>query len=301
MSKQRKPGDIFTSAELDRVRMREFETKGKNGSQAQLDSNSYKLVYDDTEFLLRHDMRAVRLQLEYLKPDLILSENDIDSTVVVFGSARIRDPEEIQHQIKQLSIELDQDPDNVSLQRNLAKIRSQEKRSSYYVQARNLTKLITTESEKNGALALHVVTGGGPGIMEAANRGAADAGGKSVGHNIVLPHEQFPNKFITPELCFNFHYFAMRKMHLLVRARAVVVFPGGYGTLDELFETLTLVQTEKIRRIPIVIFGKEYWDRVINFEVMLEEGMVAEADLEMFQFVETAEQAWRIIEQGRDV
>lgn len=258
-------------------------------------STAFLLAYDDKDFLQRDEMRAVRMMLELNKPELTLNEYDIEHTVVVFGSARISDPEAAQAAFDAARQSLDKDLDNKHLQKQLSICKKQLDYVHYYQEARELAKIITSESRKLAMPSLHVITGGGPGIMEAANRGANDVGGRSIGLNIVLPHEQYPNPYITPELCFRFHYFAMRKMHFLMRAQALVVFPGGFGTLDELFETLTLVQTGKVKDLPILLFGKAYWNKIINFEAMVEEGMIDAENLDLFVIVESAQEAWEHI------
>ena len=257
-------------------------------------SSSYRLAYQDEEFILRDELRPVRLQLELLKPELILQENHIESTVVVFGSARIPEPETAQARLVSAEAEYRKNKNDDTLKQKVDIARRALANSKYYEEARKLGGLISSNTGKD---VLVVITGGGPGIMEAANRGAHEAGIPSIGMNIVLPFEQAPNPYITPELTFQFHYFAVRKMHLLMRAKALVAFPGGYGTLDELFETLTLIQTQKVNAIPIVLFGREFWERVINFNALFEEGMISAKDLDLFQFVETAEGAWNIISQ----
>lgn len=257
-------------------------------------SPSYRLAYTDEAFLLRDELRPVRLQLELLKPDLLQQEHGIHSTIVVFGSARIPDEKTAADRLKKAQALAVAAPSDPVLARKVQIAQRVVNNVHYYDEARKLGRLITEESKQ---CELVVVTGGGPGIMEAANRGAADADGISIGLNIVLPFEQQPNPYITPELCFQFHYFAIRKMHFLKRARALVACPGGFGTLDELFETLTLIQTRKIKPVPILLLGSEYWQRIINFEVMVEEGMIEEKDLALFQFVDTAEEAWQKIKK----
>ena len=259
---------------------------------AQCRSSSYRLAYQDQEFLLRDELRPVRLQLELLKPELILQENHIESTVVIFGSARIPDPETAEAQLVSAEAECRRNKNDAALKEKVAISRRAVANSRYYAEARTLGGLISSNTGKDKMV---VITGGGAGIMEAANRGAHEAGIPSIGMNIVLPYEQAPNPYITPELSFQFHYFAIRKMHLLMRAKALVAFPGGFGTLDELFETLTLVQTQKVSPIPILLFGKEFWERVINFKALVEEGTISPKDLELFQYVETADDAWEII------
>ncbi len=262
-----------------------------------IESSAYQLAYDDQSFLLRDENRPVRLMLELSKPELVLNENNIKNTIVMFGSARTLEPEEAQRQLSEIEAKIVGQKDDVELQQQYASAKRQQKQAGYYLEARKLARIITEKSMLNEVPSLHVITGGGPGIMEAANRGAHDVGGKSVGLNIVLPKEQYPNPYITPALCFRFHYFAMRKMHFLMRARALAVFPGGFGTLDELFETLTLVQTGKIAPFPILLFGRDYWQKVLNLELLVEEGMIDTEDLQLVTYVETAEQAWQVIEK----
>ncbi len=257
---------------------------------------SYQLAYDDQEFILRDELRAVRLMLELTKAELILNEHNIDHTIVIFGSSRTPSPESANALLDKANIALRKSPNNEAVLKKRNHALQQIKHAEYYTQARNLSKLITHKSMLSET-PLYIITGGGPGIMEAANLGASDVGGKSIGLNIVLPHEQMPNRYITPELCFQFHYFAIRKMHFLMRARALVVFPGGYGTLDELFDALTLLQTDKIKPLPILMFGKTYWGKIINFEALIAEGMIANSDLELFKFVNTIDEAWAIISQ----
>ena len=257
-------------------------------------SSSYRLAYQDEEFILRDELRPVRLQLELLKPELILQENHIESTVVIFGSARIPEPQKAEARLVSAEAEYRKNKRDDALKQKVNIARRALANSKYYEEARKLGGLISSNTGKD---MLVVITGGGPGIMEAANRGAHEAGVPSIGMNIVLPFEQAPNPYITPELTFQFHYFAVRKMHLLMRAKALVAFPGGYGTLDELFETLTLVQTQKVNAIPILLFGRRFWERVVNFNALVEEGTISPKDLDLFQFVETAEDAWNIISQ----
>lgn len=260
----------------------------------QSNSPSYRLAYNDLDFITRDELRPVRLQLELLKPELTLLELGIKSTVVIFGSARILDPERANQVLLDAEAALAQNPSDSSFKIALKTARHKQAKSHYYDEARKLGTLITLGAKKLKT-SLCVVTGGGSGIMEAANRGAADVDGKSMGLNIVLPMEQAPNAYITPELSFQFHYFAIRKMHFLMRAIALVAFPGGYGTLDELFEALTLIQTKKARRIPIILFGRDYWRKVINFEALVEEETISPCDLDLIQYAETAEQAWHYI------
>lgn len=258
-------------------------------------SYSYRLAYNDKDFLLRDELRPVRLQLELLKPELLQQENCIHSTIVIFGSARIPEAKTAATRLQDAEALAMVNPSDTALQRKLNIARRIFAKAHYYDEARELGRMITADSQQDGQCELVVITGGGPGIMEAANRGADDAGGKSIGLNIVLPYEQRPNSYITPELCFQFHYFAIRKMHFLKRARALVACPGGFGTLDELFETLTLIQTHKIKPVPVLLLGSEYWRRVINFEALVDEGMIDEKDLRLIDFVDSAKEAWQLI------
>jgi uncharacterized protein (TIGR00730 family) len=248
--------------------------------------SAYRLAFTDTAFLLREELRPVRMQLELLKPEMVQQEQGIESTIVIFGSARVKPPEEAAAALQ--AARAGGDAKAIRRAEGLAGM------SPYYDEARRFAALVTLRSREH-ATPIYVVTGGGPGIMEAGNRGAHEVGGKSIGLNIVLPHEQAPNPYITPELCFQFHYFALRKMHFLMRSIALVCFPGGFGTLDELFETMTLIQTGKSRQRPILLFGRAFWTRLIDFDHLVETGMVSEADLGLFRFVETAEEAWDIL------
>ncbi|MEN9543986.1 MAG: hypothetical protein RLZZ598_819 [Pseudomonadota bacterium] len=250
--------------------------------------SSYRLAFADSEFLLSKELRSIRLQLEYLKPELVQHEFGIDSTIVIFGSARILSPDAAREACDAAHAS----GDDAAIKR----AEMQLKMSRHYEQAQRLAKLVTTASQRLDQRIV-IATGGGPGIMEAGNRGALDAGGPSVGLNIALPHEQAPNPYITPELCFQFHYFAIRKMHFLMRSIALVCFPGGFGTLDELFEVLTLKQTGKVHQRPVLLFGREFWTQLINFELLVDTGMIGADDLRLFHFVESAEEAWGIIEQ----
>jgi uncharacterized protein (TIGR00730 family) len=264
-------------------------------------SPSYKVAYQDEEFLLRDELRPVRLQLELLKPELTQQEQNIESTIVVFGSSRIPAPERARDAFDAIEAEVGKNPsDSVSAER-LRRARRALDNSKYYEEARKLTRLISEACQCDHNVTHVIATGGGPGIMEAANRGAHDVGAKSIGFNIVLPFEQAPNPFITPELSFQFHYFAIRKMHFLMRAKALIAFPGGFGTMDELFETLTLVQTHKIKPIPILLFGREFWQRAVHFEVFVEEGTISSEDLNLIQYVEKAEEAWEIIRTANEI
>lgn len=261
----------------------------------QTESPAYQLAYLDEDFLLRDELRPVRLQLELLKPELEQQAAGIESTVVVFGSARTLDPEVARERYETARVEREQNPGDESVAIKEAAAKRALENARYYDEARRFAKILSQDCQNRDGCKLVIITGGGPGIMEAANRGAHDSGAKSVGLNIVLPMEQSPNPYITPELCFQFHYFAIRKMHFLLRAKALVAFPGGFGTFDELFETLTLIQTKKIQPVPILLFGKSFWQRVVNFEALVEEGMISPADLKIFHYVETAEEAFQAI------
>jgi uncharacterized protein (TIGR00730 family) len=247
---------------------------------------AYRLAFIDDEFMTREDLRPVRLQLELLKPQLIMDELGIVSTVVVMGSARIPDPDA---ETDARLIETGGGP------RAVADLQPVDALAHWYGVARKFAELMTLKSLESYGRENVVVTGGGPGIMEAGNRGALDAGGHSIGLNIVLPHEQAPNPYVSPELCFNFHYFAIRKMHFLMRANAICIFPGGFGTFDEMFESLTLIQTGRMRRVPFLLFGRKFWDTVINWKALAAAGTISESDLELFRYVETAEEAMEVI------
>ena len=274
MTDRKLPKRIFAGAAEEAVQAKLSPTS------PQTDHPAYRLAFQDSEFLLREDLRPVRFQLELLKPELLLDEANIGSTFVFYGSARIPEPG------AKAKVT---DP---KIAANL------EAKSHYYDEARKLAQLVSlVPTDPDGKRQFVVCSGGGPSIMEAANRGAHDVGVPSVGLNIVLPHEQAPNPYVTPGLSFQFHYFALRKMHFLLRARAVAVFPGGFGTFDETFELLTLIQTGKIKPMPVLMFGKAFWNRVVNFEALVEEGVVSAADLDLIHFVETAEEAWDVARQ----
>jgi uncharacterized protein (TIGR00730 family) len=259
-------------------------------------SSYYLVAYEDIEFLNRDDLRPVRLQLELLKPELIMEEHKIVSTVVVFGSARLLSREEAEKNLADVEKKAARNPDQSDTQQELARARRRVENSRYYEEAREFARIVSSTCQLDrGNCDFVVVTGGGPGIMEAANRGAYEAGAKSVGLNITLPFEQKPNPYITPELCFQFHYFALRKMHFLLRTKALVVFPGGFGTLDEMFETLTLIQTQKMKTIPVLLFGQSYWNQAFNFKFLVEQGTISPEDLQLVSYVETAAEAWQKI------
>ena len=264
--------------------------------RAILTSPSYVLPEQDLAFLARDEARGVRLQIEYLKPETLLHDHGIRDTVVVYGSTRISEPAAARRGVEAARQALEPDPRSAVLIRKLAVAERILAKSRYYEVAREFGRLVGSSRNNDGSPSkLTITTGGGPGIMEAANRGAFDVGAKSVGLNISLPHEQYPNPYITPELCFRFHYFALRKMHLLQRAKALVGFPGGFGTLDEVFEVLTLVQTRKIKPVPIVLVGEDYWRRAVDIGFLADEGAIDAEDRELFWFAETADEIWSSI------
>jgi uncharacterized protein (TIGR00730 family) len=269
----------FRDAHTDRTTAREVPDTPQTRAPA------YKLAFDDLSFMCRDELRPVRLQLELLKPELMLEEYGVDSTVVLFGGARVPAPEN----------------------KDKARTQTLTDLSKYYEEARKFAYLVTEEGLKEDRHENIICTGGGPGVMEAGNLGAEQAGGISIGLNIVLPHEQAPNEYVTPDLCFNFHYFAIRKMHFLMRANAICVFPGGFGTLDEMFESLTLIQTGRMKRVPFLLFGQAFWEKIINWEALADAGTISPDDLALFRYVETAEEAFEALHnwdgagQKRDV
>ena len=273
MTETRIPSRVFPRAAT------EAESAKHGVSTPQTEHPAYKLAFQDMDFLLSEELRPVRFQLELLKPELLLDEAKIGSMMVFYGSARIPQP----------GVE--------STNPDPAVAASLEAKSHYYEEARKLAALASgTPVDENGMRHFVVCSGGGPSIMEAANRGAADVGAESIGLNIVLPHEQAPNQYVTPGLSFQFHYFALRKMHFLLRARAVAVFPGGFGTFDETFELLTLIQTGKIKPMPVIMFGGEFWKRVVDFDALAAEGVISAKDIELMTFVESAEEAWKVVQ-----
>lgn len=261
-----------------------------------LQSPGYLRADEDPAFLARDELRGVRLQMEYFKAELLLEEQHVERTIVVFGSTRICEPASARGHVERLKAELVKQPDNEELTRRLMIAERILAKSRFYDIARDFGRLVSEENRKAHHNHTLVMTGGGPGIMEAANRGAFDANAKTVGLNISLPHEQYPNPYISPELCLSFRYFALRKMHFLMRAKALVAFPGGYGTLDELFEVLALIQTRKIMPIPVVLVGEGYWRSAINFDFLVEEGTIDPEDRDLFWFAETAEDIWNDIQ-----
>lgn len=281
MTDTRVPARVFPQAKQD------AESAKAAISTPQTEHPAYKLAFQDMDFLLRDDLRPVRFQLELLKPELLLEEAKIASTFVMYGSARIPEPAKAEAMLAMAS----DDTAKAIAEKLVAK-------SRYYEVARELAQIASrVPRDQNGMRQFVVCSGGGPSIMEAANRGAADVGAESIGLNIVLPHEQAPNPYVTPSLSFQFHYFALRKMHFLLRARALAAFPGGFGTFDELFELLTLIQTGKIKPIPVLLFGREFWDKVVNFQALVDEGVVSQRDLGIFTYVETAEEAWDVVRE----
>jgi hypothetical protein len=266
-----------------------------SSQQADVTPRSYIPADKDTEFLQRDELRSVRLGLEFLKPELIQREEDVRSTIVVFGSARLHEPAIATQMLRLAEEQAAQAPHDRTLQQQVAIAKRQLGLAKYYDVAREFGRLVSSTCQVDGRCDYVIMTGGGPGIMEAANRGAADVNAKSIGLNITLPREQYPNPYITPTLNFQFRYFAIRKLHFLIRAKALVAFPGGFGTLDELFETLTLLQTGKTDRVIVVLVGREFWDRLINWRLLVDYGLIAPHDLELFHYAETAQEAWDLI------
>jgi uncharacterized protein (TIGR00730 family) len=280
MTETRVPSRTFPRARQD------AESAKGNISTPQTENPAYKLAFQDMDFLLREDLRPVRFQLELLKTELLLEEAHIGSTFVVYGSARIPEPAKAQAMLEMA------DPEHRHIAERLVA------KSKYYDMARELARLASNfPRDEQGKRHFVVCSGGGPSIMEAANRGAADVHAESIGLNIVLPHEQAPNPYVTPSLSMQFHYFALRKMHFLLRARALAAFPGGFGTFDELFELLTLIQTGKVAPIPVLLFGREFWEKVVNFEALVEEGVIAERDLGIFTYVDSAAEGWAVVQK----
>ncbi|MES2046249.1 MAG: LOG family protein [Pseudomonadota bacterium] len=279
MSDTHVPSRVFPRARQD-------AESAKTGIHTpQTSDPAYRLAFQDMDFLLREDLRPVRFQLELLKPQLLLAEANIASTFVMYGSARIPEPAKAQ-----ALLELATDDESRRIAQSLVA------KSKYYDVAYELAQLVSDfPVDENGKRNFVVCSGGGPSIMEAANRGAVEAGHETIGLNIVLPHEQAPNPYVTPSLSFQFHYFALRKMHFLLHARALAAFPGGFGTFDELFELLTLIQTGKIKPIPVLLYGRDFWTRVVNFEALVEEGVISKRDLGIFTFVETAAEGWEVV------
>jgi uncharacterized protein (TIGR00730 family) len=273
------------------------DPKIANKLETILDNSSYVPAIQDIDFLQGSNARGIRLQLDYLKPQVILNKHGIEHTIVVFGSTRIVEPLAAQKKINSLSKKLEQKPNDKELIRKLAIAKRIQINSQYYQVAREFAGLVGNAGSGPDDSRLVIMTGGGPGIMEAAHRGAAEAQAETVGLNITLPSEQFPNPYVTPELCLQFHYFALRKLHFVLRARALVAFPGGYGTLDEMFETLTLIQTRKIAPMPVVLVGKKFWKKAVNIDFLVDEGVIDAEDRDLFWFAETADEIWSGINQ----
>ncbi len=261
--------------------------------KAVMEDQSYLPAVQDVDFLRGGDTRGLRLQLDYLKTERSLREHGVQETIVVFGSTRIVEPPVAQSRVDQLREALAAQPDDRELKRRLAVSERILAKSHFYEVAREFSRLVANAGKGPGDSHLVVMTGGGPGMMEAANRGVHDVGGKTVGLNITLPHEQYPNPYVTPGLCFQFHYFALRKLHFVLRARALVAFPGGFGTFDELFETLTLIQTRKIKPLPVILIGEEYWRNAFNIDFLVDEGVIDVEDRDLFWYAETAQEAWQ--------
>lgn len=268
-----------------------------NASANQFSLPTYLLAEDDLAFLKRPELRPVRLQLELLKPELLLEEQGINSTLVVFGGTQIVERPEAERRLAAARAALADDLSDGLKRRSVARAERILAKAHFYDEAREFGRLVSSECQVNGKCDFAIVTGGGPGIMEAANRGAHDVGAKSIGLNITLPEEQLPNPYITPDLCFGFHYFAIRKMHFLLRAKGLVVFPGGFGTLDELLEVLTLRQVNRMQPIPVIIYNREYWDRVVDFHFLADEGTIRDEHLSLMQYAETPDEAWRIVRE----
>ena len=266
-----------------------------------LSSPSYRLAELDMDFLGRDGQRPVRMQLELQKAETLLRENNITSTVVVFGGTQVIPERKAQAKLARARERFKRNPHDALAKRSVVRAESTVAKSRFYEEAREFSRIVSSTCQCDGKCDFVIMTGGGPGIMEAANRGAFEIGAKSIGLNIELPHEQEPNPYITPELCFQFSYFALRKFHFILRAAALVVFPGGFGTLDELFNTLTLRQTERMQEIPIILYGEEYWRKVINFQALADEGVIADDHMDLIQFAEGPQQAWDIIAQFHNV
>ena len=262
-----------------------------------ISSSNYQLAHEDRELLNSDEMRGVRMLLEINKPEKILEEQNILSTIIVFGGASLSDKSSIDHRIELAKNSLTKDPSSSNLERELTRLKNLQSISHYYDSAREFAKIVSRQNQKDHCNSHVIVTGGGPGIMEAANRGAFDADCKSIGLNISLPNEQHPNAYITPGLCFKFNYFALRKFHFVMRSVAAVFFPGGFGTFDELFELLTLRQTGMKTQIPIILFGRDYWSKVINFQFLSDHGLISDEHMNLFQYADSASEAWDIIKQ----
>ena len=288
------PGDVAAS-KARHVPAEDLPEEVAANREAILKSPSYRLAEYDVGFLKRKENRPLRMQLELLKTETLLREHGIDATVVIFGGTQIVPRDRAEEVVREARLVANQAPKDEKVARALQRAERILAKSRFYDEARQFSRLVSLAEPAEGRSKLVVMTGGGPGIMEAANRGAFEVGAKSIGLNIDLPHEQEPNPYITPDLCFQFHYFAMRKFHFILRAAALVVFPGGFGTLDELFDTLCLRQTRRMQQIPVILYGREYWDSVINLRQLADEGVVDDEDLKLINYAETPREAWEII------
>ena len=262
---------------------------------------SYEVAYKDIDFICSDDLRPVRLHLELLKPEKLMEEAGIQSSVVVFGGTQVASKEQAQALVAEAEKKMAADANDEEAKRDLVRAQNVLKKSRYYEECRAFSKIVTEFNKQHRDGEFFIKTGGGPGIMEAGNRGAFEAGGKSMALNITLPFEQEPNSYITPGLCFQFNYFAIRKMHFLLRAKAIVCFPGGFGTLDELFTVLTLRQTGRMQEVPIILYGKEYWDGIIDFQFLADQAVISDSHLELFQYTETPEETWKVIREFHGV
>lgn len=269
--------------------------------QAIMEHPSYRLAYRDPDFIGSEELRPLRLEMELLKPEMCLDEMGINSTVVIFGGTQIAPRDEAEERMAEAKTAIEKDPDDPLAKRLMIRAERVLQKSRYYEECREFANIVTTYNKEFRDGEFIVKTGGGPGIMEAGNRGAFEAGGKSMALNIILPFEQTPNSYITPGMCFQFNYFAIRKMHFLLRAKALICFPGGFGTLDELFTTLTLRQTGRMQEIPIILYSKEYWDGIIDFQFLADEGVIADSHLDLFQYTETPEETWQVIKDFHGV
>lgn len=275
----------------------DLDKQVENNRRAILESHSYRLPETDIDFLGRSEQRPVRMQLELLKAETLLRENNVATTIVVFGGTQIVPREEAEARLASAERHLKERGDDPRIAREVQRAKSVLEKSKFYDDALEFSRIVTSSCQTDGKCDFVITTGGGPGIMEAANRGAFEVGGKSVGLNIELPHEQEPNPYITPELCFQFSYFAMRKFHFILRAAALIIFPGGFGTLDELFNTLTLRQTGRMQKIPIILYGRDYWEKIVDFSALADEGVIADEHLDLIHYAESPQEAWRIISE----
>lgn len=260
-----------------------------------MDHSSYRLAYLDQDYIQREDLRPLRLELELLKPEMLLEERGIKSTTVVFGGTQVISKDQAESLMDEAKAAMEKDPESHESKRLMIRAERVMAKSRYYEECREFARIVTEHTVEADDGEFIIKTGGGPGIMEAANRGAYEAGGESIGLNIELPFEQEPNAYISPGMCFQFNYFAIRKMHFLLRAKALICFPGGFGTLDELFTTLTLRQTGRLQEIPIILYSKEYWDGIVDFQFLADEGVIQDSHLDLFQYCETPEETWKVI------